>query len=305
MYESTIFVSFGNWIDTFFDFLKDSNTGVVQTLSSLLALTVTIQIMFKAYQTFGGKVNEPIKELVWDIAIRMIIVGVALNFGGYLDTIKFAMENLQNIMSGSESLYSGLDKKLDATLILISRIWENVGVFFGDSIGLAILTTICVLVSFFLGVIPAFVTILMTSITLKLLMLVLPLVLFAQTYPWFKNIFQQWLGLFVSNLFTVFIVGTVFNIFSEKYASTIETLNTAKKLLPFPIMSDSLIMGIVLFGIFKVAADIAEKLGNVSIEKLASQSIANSFRSSKDKLANTQKRWVGAKNYLDNLKNKR
>ena len=60
------FESIGNWIDSFFDFLvANSNTEVVEVLTSLGGITITLQIMFKAYQSFAGKTNEPLRELIW------------------------------------------------------------------------------------------------------------------------------------------------------------------------------------------------------------------------------------------------
>ena len=118
-----IFQYIGNWIDSLFDFLKNSsNTDVVQILSTLVGLTITLQIMFKAYQSFAGKSSEPVKELVWDITIRLVVIGVALNLNGYLDIIKLAMEELHNSMSGDTNLYAKLDEKFTQTLTLMNKV---------------------------------------------------------------------------------------------------------------------------------------------------------------------------------------
>jgi len=285
--EATLFTFIGSWIDEFFEFLKTSNTDVVQTLSSLFALTITIQIMFKAYQIFGGKTQEPLRELVWDMTIRIIIVGVALNLNGYLDVIKIAMENLQNIMSGNESLYASLDKKLNATMTLIESIWGKAGIAPGkNSIGLAIVAIICIALSFFMGILPASAIIIVTSITLQLLMLVLPIALFAHTYPWFRGVFQQWLSIFLSNLITVFILGITFTVFSEKYIEMIDKMNGTidnGNVAVLTIMLDALVMGAMLLIITKVAKEIADKLGTASIETLVHKGISDSLpkRSSK------------------------
>ena len=73
------FESIGKWIDSFFDFLvTSSNTDVDKTLTALVSITITLQIIFKAYQSFAGKSSEPIRELVWDITIKILVIGVAL-----------------------------------------------------------------------------------------------------------------------------------------------------------------------------------------------------------------------------------
>jgi len=114
-----IFEYIGNWITELFDFLKSSsNTEVVQALSTLVGLTITIQIMIKAYQVMAGKSQSPTQELIWDITIKILIISVALNLSGFLDAIKSAMEELHNLMSGDKNLYSVLDEKLTATIKL-------------------------------------------------------------------------------------------------------------------------------------------------------------------------------------------
>ena len=173
------FESIGNWIDSFFDFLvANSNTEVVEVLTSLVGITITLQIMFKAYQSFAGKTNEPLRELIWDITIKMLVVGVALNLNGYLDTIKIGMENLQNIMSGNTNLYSALDDKYDETIKLITVISEKYSFWdSGSSVAGTVLAIILVFLGFLLGIIPSFLIVVITGTTLKILMLLAPLVI--------------------------------------------------------------------------------------------------------------------------------
>ena len=196
------FESIGNWIDSFFDFLvANSNTEVVEVLTSLVGITITLQIMFKAYQSFAGKTNEPLRELIWDITIKMLVVGVALNLNGYLDTIKIGMENLQNIMSGNTNLYSALDDKYDETIKLITVISEKYSFWdSGSSVAGTVLAIILVFLGFLLGIIPSFLIVVITGTTLKILMLLAPIVIYSWIYPWFRNVFTQWLQIFITNL---------------------------------------------------------------------------------------------------------
>ncbi|MFW3405188.1 hypothetical protein ACN9J7_11465, partial [Aliarcobacter butzleri] len=61
------------------------------------------------------KSSEPIKELVWDITIKLLIIGVALILNGYLDVIKVSMQELHNLAGDGVSLYSELDKAIMST----------------------------------------------------------------------------------------------------------------------------------------------------------------------------------------------
>lgn len=257
-----IFQYIGNWITELFDFLKSSsNTEVVQALSTLVGLTITIQIMIKAYQVMAGKSQSPTQELIWDITIKILIISVALNLSGFLDAIKSAMEELHNLMSGDKNLYSVLDEKLTATIKLADVVYDEGNIFSGP------FYAIIIFLSFLLGIVPSFLIVVTTDITLRLLMLIAPIVIFFRAYSWGKQMFDQWLSTFFTNLLTVFIVGTMLNLFVDKYGSFIEAQTEGiKNVSLLMITGQTLIMSLLLFFIMKLAVTMAEKIGSVSIE---------------------------------------
>ena len=257
-----IFEYIGNWITELFDFLKSSsNTEMVQALSTLVGLTITIQIMIKAYQVMAGKSQSPTQELIWDITIKILIISVALNLSGFLDAIKSAMEELHNLMSGDKNLYSVLDEKLTATIKLANVVYEEGNIFSGP------FYAIIIFISFLLGIVPSFLIVVTTDITLRLLMLIAPIVIFFRAYSWGKQMFDQWLSTFFTNLLTVFIVGTMLNLFVDKYGSFIEAQTEGiKNVSLLMITGQTLIMSLLLFFIMKLAVTMAEKIGSVSIE---------------------------------------
>lgn len=272
-----IFQYIGNWITELFDFLKSSsNTEVAQALSMLVGVTITIQILIKAYEVAAGKSSAPTQELIWDIALKMLIISVALNLNGFLDLIKLSMEELHNLMSGDKNLYAVLDEKLDTLIVLMKKIEDESGMFDFSSIFInAIL-----FLSFLIGLVPSFITIVMTDITLRLLMLVAPIVIFFRAYSWGKQMFDQWLSVFFTNLLTVFMVGKLLHLFTEKYGSFIlhQTKQVGEGIAAFNIAGQSLLFGIVLFFMLKLATTLAEKIGSVGIE--SSPTSASAFKDS-------------------------
>jgi type IV secretion system protein VirB6 len=265
-----IFQYIGNWINELFDFLKSSsNTDVAQALATLVGITITIQIIVKAFQVASGKSQTPTQELVWDISLKVLIIGIALNMSGFLDAIKISMEELHNLMSGNKNLYSVLDSKLEATVKLADIVDDEspygTGWFYSGLIYL----------SFLLGIIPSFLIVITTDITLRLLLLIAPIVIFFRAYSWGKQMFDQWLSIFFTNLLTVFIVGTILNLFVNKYGSFINTQTQAiQELDVLTVVGQTLIMSLLLFSIMKLAVMLAEKIGSVSIES-APKSMAN------------------------------
>ncbi len=274
-----IFEYIGKWIDSLFEFLKtSSNTNVVQVLTTFIGLTITIQIMIKAYEVYAGKSSSPTRELIWDMTIKMILISIALNLNGFLDLIKSSMEELHNLMSGGKNLYTVLDIKLSETSILVNLIWEKGNVFTGGA------GAILVIISFIIGIIPSFVVILVTNISLYILMLVMPIVIFAKAYKWGKNMFDQWLSIFITNLLTVFIVGTLLNKFTDKYGDFILKANNTlinKDLIMIGLQS--FILGMILLALTLKAKEIAEKLGTVSLESISNKSIKDIGNYVKDK----------------------
>lgn len=257
-----IFQYIGNWITELFDFLKSSsNTEVVQALSTIVGVTITIQIMIKAYQVMAGKSQSPTQELIWDITIKILIISIALNLSGFLDAIKSAMEELHNLMSGDKNLYSVLDEKLTATMKLADVVYDEGNIFSGP------FYAIIIFISFLLGIVPSFLIVVTTDITLRLLMLIAPIVIFFRAYSWGKQMFDQWLSTFFTNLLTVFIVGTMLNLFVDKYGSFIEAQTEGiKNVSLLMITGQTIIMSLLLFFIMKQAVKMAEKIGSVSIE---------------------------------------
>lgn len=279
------FESVGDWINTLFDFLKSSsNTEVAQALSALVGITITIQIMLKAYQVMAGKSQTPTQELIWDIAVKVLIIGVAMNLGGFLDAIKLSMEELHNLMSGDKNLYSVLDEKLKATMTLAGLVWDKGDWFNGG------LSAILVFLSFFLGIVPSFLIIINTDVTLRLILLIAPIVIFFRAYSWGKQMFDQWLSVFFTNLLTVFMVGTLLNLFVEKYGKHISSAEASvKKGADLLLLGgETLLMGFLLFTLMKLAVTLAEKIGSVSIESApkSASNLNDSRRSAQESLKN-------------------
>ena len=295
MYEEIdVFQSLGRLINEILDFLKtQSNSDLIVTLSSLIAITITIQVIFKAYLTLAGKINDPTRDVIFDLMIKMFIAIFALNIGGWLDLTRDAMEQLHNSFSGGENLYAVLDAKLDAVIKLNAKLYENAEIWDG-SIFQSLIGVILNLISFMIGIVPAFLVMITTDITLRLILILAPIVIFARLYGWFKNVFTQWLAIFIGNLLTVYMVGLLISQFSLKYGEFLNKVEAVGvEVDAMGIGIQNILYGFLLFMLLKTVVTIAEKLAQVSIEGVgesgfnqASQSTSNylkQFRNTKSK----------------------
>lgn len=289
-----VFQKLGSTINEILNFLKtQSNSDLITTLASLIAITITIQVILKAYLTIAGKINDPIRDVIFDLMIKMFIAIFVLNIGGWLDLVKDAMEQLHNSFSGGENLYAVLDAKLDAVIKLNAKLYENAEIWDG-SIFQSLIGIILNLISFMIGIVPAFLVMITTDITLRLILILAPIVMFARLYGWFKNVFTQWLAIFIGNLLTVYMVGMLLNQFSLKYGEFLTKVDAnVNNVDAIAIGMQGIMYGFLLFMLLKTVVTIAEKLAQVSIEGVgengfnkASQSTSNylkQFRNTKSK----------------------
>lgn len=270
-----VFQKIGTMVNEILDFLKtQTNSEIITTLASLIAVTITIQVIFKAYLTLAGKLNDPIRDVIFDLVLKMLIAIFALNVGGWLDLTKEAMQELHNSFSGGVNLYAVLDAKLDSVLQLNAKLIEK-SEFWDGSLFSALIGVALNLISFMIGIVPAFVVMLTTDITLRLILLLAPIVIFARLYGWFKNIFTQWLGIFIGNLLTVYMVGMLLNQFSLKYGEFLDLVqDKAGEVDAIGIGMQGIMYGFLLFMLLKTVVTIAEKLAQVSIEGVGQSALS-------------------------------
>jgi type IV secretion system protein VirB6 len=285
------FQGLGTFVSNIFTFLNSSDIqDIIQALTGLFGITVTIWIMFEAYKSFAGKSDRPLQELVWKITSAMLVIAVATNQNGFMETLKEGFEGLHYLMSGDINLFAKLDKLFDEAIKLANTTYQATP----SSIGGAILGALCILliyIGFVIGAVPTFLIIVFTELTLKLLLLLLPIAVFALAFGFSKQIFNQWLNLFISNALTILIVGLIMSAVMGTYTDFQTSLisNVGNNIEPMGVALQSFIMGIIMLGLVKVAHSIAEKLGTVSIEAISKSALGSQISGSATNTASVVK----------------
>ena len=284
------FQGLGNFVSNIFTFLNSSDIQtIIQALVSLFGITVTLWVMLEAYKSFAGKSDRPLQELVWKITSAMLVIAVATNQNGFMETLKVAFEGLHHLMSGDINLFAKLDKLFDEAIKLANTTYQATP----SSIGGAILGALCMLliyIGFVIGAVPTFLIIVFTELTLKLLLLLLPIAVFALAFGFSKQIFNQWLNLFISNALTILIVGLIMSAVLGTYTDFQTSLiSNVGNVEPMGVALQSFIMGIIMLGLVKVAHSIAEKLGTVSIEAISKSALGSQISGSASNTANVVK----------------
>lgn len=284
------FQGMGNFVSNIFTFLNSSDIQtIIQALVSLFSITVTLWVMLEAYKSFAGKSDRPLQELVWKITSAMLVIAVATNQNGFMETLKVAFEGLHHLMSGDINLFAKLDKLFDEAIKLANLTYQATP----SSIGGAILGALCILliyIGFVIGAVPTFLIIVFTELTLKLLLLLLPIAVFALAFGFSKQIFNQWLNLFISNALTILIVGLIMSAVLGTYTDFQTSLiSNVGNVEPMSVALQSFIMGIIMLGLVKVAHSIAEKLGTVSIEAISKSALGSQISGSASNTASVVK----------------
>lgn len=259
------FESIGNLVDSIFSLIENSaNSDLVNQLAVLFSITLTITVLIKGFAVLAGKSQEPVKELVWDMTLKVMIITFALNIGGWLDLVTNAMEGLHEWAGGGVSLYSLLDDVFIKTRDLANIAWEKGNVVTGA------LSFAGIYVGFGIGAVPALYLIIITSLTLKILIMLAPFMFFALLYGWLKNMFTQWLSLFFANTLTVLIITLIFKAIINKFENFIDysKVNINSGVDVFFIAFQVITVGILFYILVYTCKGIAEKLATVSMESL-------------------------------------
>lgn len=272
------FQEVGELVNKIFSFIENSaNSDLVNQLEVLFSITLTITVLIKGFAVLAGKSQEPVKELVWDMTLKVMIITFALNIGGWLDLVTNAMEGLHEWAGGGVSLYAELDRLLDATVNLENAISEKGNMVSSFFYGLIIY------IGFLIGALPALFIVITTTFTLKILIMLAPFMFFALLYGWLKNMFTQWLSLFFANILTVLILGLILNSIINTFREYQDFLKEQISLIdPFLTSIQVLIIGLLLYILVNIGKGIAEKVATVSMESIMASGFGDAYKNSKN-----------------------
>ncbi len=268
-----------SWINNLFNILENSSVqSKISQLGTLIAISITLFVMYKGFQILFGKSKDPIRELIWDLTMKAIIITFALNVGGWLDLVINAMKGLYEWAGGGTNLYSQLDLIFDKTRELADIVYDKAGSGITDAI-VGTVYMILVYIGFLIGILPSLIIIITTTFTLKLLILIAPIMFFSLMYGWTKNMFTQWLSLVFANTFTVLFVATFFGSVITIFQDFI-VHSQGSETDPAPIVLQVIVTGIVLSMLVGISKVLAERLAQASMESAMSSKFGQALAQS-------------------------
>ena len=268
-----------SWINNLFNILENSSVqSKISQLGTLIAISITLFVMYKGFQILFGKSKDPIRELIWDLTMKAIIITFALNVGGWLDLVINAMKGLYEWAGGGTNLYAQLDSIFDKTRELADIVYDKAGSGITDAI-VGTVYMILVYIGFLIGILPSLNIIITTTFTLILFILVAPLMFFSLMYGWTKNMFTQWLSLVFANTFTVLFVATFFGSVITIFQDFI-VHSQGSGTDPAPIVLQVIVTGVVLSMLVGISKVLAERLAQASMESAMSSKFGQALAQS-------------------------
>lgn len=79
--------------------------------------------MYKGYQTIAGRNQDPVRDIIWDVARKMFILTFVLNINGWLDLSISALKGLYEWAGGGTEFYKQLDELVNSFLIATKKVW--------------------------------------------------------------------------------------------------------------------------------------------------------------------------------------
>ena len=274
-----IFTSIGATLTAFIAMLNQiSIQGRLKDAQLVISLALTISIVWKGYLVLAGKNSDPIRDLIFDLGKKSFILMFVMNVDGWLHYSSEAVRGFHEWAMAIESSdgvnsYISMYKKMDtiannfSTSLRDGYIKATDGWFsIGDKV-VAFLMAGVMIASFLSVCLSLFFTIIATQITNAFLITVLPLALFCLMWQPTKQVFTQWLNLFISNIFILLFLTTFMNFFNEWMGSIFNLgdyfgNNTSflQMLIEIPLISA------VLVQIVNVIKELARNLAQVTLD---------------------------------------
>lgn len=255
------FSKLGTSINAFLEVVTaDALKSQAHDLGGIVALALTVVILWKSLEVILGKVQDPMREVLWDLFTKSVVVSFCLNADGWLSLVGETMKGINEWAGGgSLGLYTKLDELTEMTRTLAVYMDDQAptmtGWFFSA----------LPWIGFGIGVIPAFVMCLTTGLMLAALITIAPLVFFCLLFNILKEVFKSWLNLILANtiavIFAALFLQVIINVM-KKWLSALPTSGADLFLIGFMMI----VLGILMSTFLAIARDISKALAAVSFE---------------------------------------
>ena len=275
---TTIFSEIQSGVDEILKIFTDATLNEKFTwVQGSLAAILTVVIMYKGFQTLAGRTQSPIKELVWDISKKLLIMMFVLNINGWFTQSKELCDAFYDWASGKQNFYGQLDTITDKYVEAMNSFYKSISVGLFDSTNIVgpVWCMLCLTIGYIFIVLAFAFTLITAQLTNTLLIFVLPIALFALMWERTKQMFGQWLNMFISNLIVLILYSTLADLVLKHLTNTFSAVSSIGENYPF--FSEglkALFMSAILVIAIKMVVQIAQGLASVSLDSGAGAAAA-------------------------------
>jgi type IV secretion system protein VirB6 len=265
-----IFQNIQNQVDDIVVTLNDAMVSqMIQDLKSILTVSITIYIIYKAYLIWAGKIQEPMKDILWDFASKAVIIAFIFNADGWLKLSVSAINSFHDWAAGDSAvLFANLDAIVSTSILMD----EPMLAYNKDSIYPFIVTGKWIGVG--LGIAVPFFTMMLAKVALQILIVTAPIFIFCKLFGFMKGVFAGWLRLVITNilitLFLTLLIQSSKDFMEWLIVECMKLVANGAQMVFFLIIG-----GIFQAAMAKLAVSIAQGIASVDIENLKTVSSGN------------------------------
>ena len=275
---TTIFSEIQSGVDEILKIFTDATLNEKFTwVQGSLAAILTVVIMYKGFQTLAGRTQSPIRELVWDISKKLLIMMFVLNINGWFTQSKELCDAFYDWASGKQNFYGQLDTITDKYVEAMNSFYKSISVGLFDSTNIVgpVWCMLCLTIGYIFIVLAFAFTLITAQLTNTLLIFVLPIALFALMWERTKQMFGQWLNMFISNLIVLILYSSLANLVIRVFEKTFTITGEISANYPFYSKGISILLtSIMLVVAIKMVVQIAQGLASVSLDSGAGAAAA-------------------------------
>ena len=252
--------------EIFSHFSIDSMAPYMLGLKSFLVLYLAVLISYKGYLVLAGRYPNPVRTLIYEMIIWSMIVTVAFNINNWWTLVSESIDGIHLWAGGGTDLYNEMDALATKTSTL-ADICTDISSFFEDPF-----IYLLIWGGFLLAAVGITFILIGTTFTLKLLILVAPLAIAALLFGWIKNIFTNWLILFISNTLTVILVGIIVKFVNIEFGLFVSEAIEGTKKGDFDVWLNTfkfLVFGLFIGYLTKIILSLAASLAGGGIESIS------------------------------------
>jgi type IV secretion system protein VirB6 len=234
-------------------------------ISVIIVSSFTLFIVWRGYQTLGGKLQTPVEDVVWDVGRMLLITTFVLNRDGWLDASIAAIEGLKDGISGDDNVWSLLDTVWEKAQTLGQTLFNlDTSTYVKLNGGLAEVLVwggaiVLLLAATFVN--------LLAEITILLMTTTSPIFIFCLLYGFLKPMFDNWLKTIFTAMLTIMFSALSIRI-AISYLNKIldAALNTSNIGNMVTLAAQCLLAGIAAGVVVYFSAKIASALSGAAVQ---------------------------------------